>query len=143
MAAGKCIPRPRMQVIVPSQALHPQLPCGPDGPQCCCLVGWANNRKESRSPNPWTINTAISSWVEDIMKSWNEHDDALVAPRRAPAGIRFLTAGFVALDLIAGLDTIFPGLKQQFIPKLFSQPPSGTSHAAKSFQWSQVRVEHS
>ena len=77
------------------------------------------------------------------MKSWNGHGDALVAPWRALAGTRFLTVGFVALVVIAGLDTIFPSLKQEFIPKLFNQPLSGTNHAAKSFQWSQVRIEHS
>jgi hypothetical protein len=77
------------------------------------------------------------------MKNWNGHGDALGAPRRAPAGTRFLTAAFIAVILIAGLDVILPSLKHRFIPGLPSQPPAGTSYAAKSFQWSQVRVEHS
>lgn len=77
------------------------------------------------------------------MKSWNGHGDALVAPRRAPAGNRFLTTVFVSLIFVAGLDTIFPNLKHRFIPQPGSQPQSGTGDASKSFEWSQVRVEHS
>ncbi|XPS70904.1 hypothetical protein M3J09_003106 [Ascochyta lentis] len=72
------------------------------------------------------------------MKSWNGHDDARMARQRAPAGTRFLTAAFAAVVVIAGLDTIFPSLKNHLIPEQGSQPPSGPGHVAKSFQWSQV-----
>ena len=77
------------------------------------------------------------------MKNWNGHGDALVAPRRVPVGTRFLTAAFVALVLIAGLDTSLPNLKHPFIPEPGSQPQAGIGHASESFDWSQVCVEHS
>jgi len=77
------------------------------------------------------------------MKSWNGHGDARVAPRQASAGVRVLTAAFASLIIIAGLDTIFPGLGHRLIPQLKSQPQAEAGHAAKSFEWSQVRSEHS
>jgi hypothetical protein len=76
------------------------------------------------------------------MKSWNGRGDARIAPRWASASNRLLTAVFVSLIIVAGLDTVFPSLKHRFIP-----PPgksqSGTGDAFESFEWSQVRVEHS
>lgn len=92
---------------------------------------------------PRTSATAYSAGLKDIMKSWNGYSDALVAPRRAPAGTRFLTAAFAALVIIAGLDTIFPTFKYHFIPELSTQPPLGAGHTQKPFQWPQVRVGHS
>ncbi|KAF2627749.1 hypothetical protein BU25DRAFT_410405 [Macroventuria anomochaeta] len=73
------------------------------------------------------------------MKNWNGHGDALVAPRRTPAGSRFRIAAFVTFVLIAGLNTVFPSLKHQFIPKPGSQPPARTGYAPESFQWSQIK----
>lgn len=77
------------------------------------------------------------------MKSWNGHGNAPAAPRRASAGNCFLTAVFVSLIIIAGLDTIFPSLKHRFVPEPGRQPQPGTDDASKPFEWSQVRVEHS
>ncbi|KZM25588.1 uncharacterized protein EKO05_0001912 [Ascochyta rabiei] len=72
------------------------------------------------------------------MKGWNGHGDALVAPPRAPAGSRFLTAAFAAFVMIAALDTIFPSLKHHLIPEQSGRPSSEPGHAAKSFQWSLI-----
>ncbi|KAF3046456.1 hypothetical protein E8E12_009594 [Didymella heteroderae] len=72
------------------------------------------------------------------MKNWNGHSDAPAAPRRASAGNCFLTAVFVSLVVIAGLDTIFPGLKHRAIPELGRQPQPGTDDASKPFEWSQI-----
>ncbi|KAJ4382867.1 hypothetical protein N0V86_002092 [Didymella sp. IMI 355093] len=71
------------------------------------------------------------------MKSWNGHGDARIAPRRASASNRLLTAVFVSLIIVAGLDTIFPNLKHRFIPPP-GRPRSGTGDAFESFEWSQI-----
>jgi hypothetical protein len=124
-----------MQVIVASQALHPKL-CGPDGPLTLLPCGWY-------SPETWNINTAISTGLKHIMKSWNGQGDAPAVPRRAPTGNRFLTVVFVSLIIIAGLDTVFPSLKHLVIPEPGRQPQTGIDDASKPFEWSQVRVKHS
>jgi hypothetical protein len=90
-----------------------------------------------------TSTPTSSAGLEDIMKSFTGHGDALTAPRRAPAGTRFITTAFAALVIIAGLDTIFPSLKHQFIPESGAQPREGTSYTARPFKWSQVCMEHS
>ncbi|KAH6638378.1 TAP-like protein-domain-containing protein [Boeremia exigua] len=75
------------------------------------------------------------------MKSWNGHDDARIAPQRAPSGARFLTAAFVALVLVAGLDTIFPSFQHRYIPNVGNKPRVGISHGSKSFEWSQIEAQ--
>jgi hypothetical protein len=148
MAADECIQNGDASDRRESGA-PPAKPCGPDGPPMLLPCGWAFGSlrfcdwQELRSPETWNINTAISVGVEHIMKSWNGHNDAPAAPRRTPAGNRFLTAVFVSLVVIAGLDTVFPSLKHHFIPEPARQPQPGTDDASKPFEWSQVRVEHS
>lgn len=71
-------------------------------------------------------------------KSRNAHG-APVAHQRTPAPTRFLTAVFVVLTLIAGLDTIAPSLKLRLIPESGSQPRAGAARSSNAFDWSQVR----
>lgn len=78
------------------------------------------------------------------MKNWAEQGDTVLVSRPASARTRFLTAGFVTLVAIAGFDTIFPSLKQHFIPTANGQSRSGVvGPTFESFKWSQVCVEHS
>jgi hypothetical protein len=78
-----------------------------------------------------------------IMKSWRNLDD--ITRRRAPAReIGFLTAVFVALIVIAGLDTIFPGVTHKLTSHLSAnQGNTGFRHAEEPFEWSQVRTVRS
>lgn len=77
------------------------------------------------------------------MKIRNGRGDALDTSRQIPAGTRFLTAAFVALAIIAGLDIIFPSFKRQIIPGQSIQPTAGPGRILKPFEWSQVCAEHS
>jgi hypothetical protein len=93
--------------------------------------------------------SCLSSWVDSetsiIMKSWGHLDDAHITRRRAPAReIGFLTAVFVALIVIAGLDTIFPGVTHKLTSHLSAnQGNTGFRHAEEPFEWSQVRIVRS
>lgn len=106
------------------------------------LVGSLTGKK-SVPQKPGTSTPPFAIIVEHIMKSWNGHGDVPAAPQRAPAGNRFLTAIFVSLIIIAGLDTVVPSLKHRLIPEPSKQPQTGADDASKPFEWSQVRVEHS
>lgn len=76
------------------------------------------------------------------MKSWNGLENVAppARPPRTQVRWRALTATFVTIAVLAGLDTIFPELKNISPPDLFSLPGSYPSynHVAKPFEWSQV-----
>ncbi|KAH7399269.1 TAP-like protein-domain-containing protein [Pyrenochaeta sp. MPI-SDFR-AT-0127] len=72
------------------------------------------------------------------MKSWSELDAAAapVKPHRDPVRWRALTATFVTLVVLAGLDTIFTELKNSSLPAWTSHPQF--EHTAEPFKWSQI-----
>jgi hypothetical protein len=113
-----------------------------------------SNSSQTVEQHPSSIHSqpassCLPSWTDSkasiIMKSWGHLDDAHITRRRAPArGIGFLTAVFVALIVIAGLDTIFPGVTHKLASHL-SASPGNTEfrHAEEPFEWSQVRTARS
>ncbi|KAJ4372202.1 hypothetical protein N0V83_003976 [Neocucurbitaria cava] len=76
------------------------------------------------------------------MKSWNGLEDVAppARPPRTQVRWRALTATFVTIVVLAGIDTIFPELKNISPPDFFGLPGSHPSYndVAKPFEWSQI-----
>jgi hypothetical protein len=82
---------------------------------------------------------------ESIMKRWTEQGGVILMPRRrASAHTLALTAVFTLLVLFAGIDTIYPSYKHQFLLKADSQSQAGVvSPTYESFKWAQVCIAKS
>ncbi|CAO2656749.1 Nn.00g055520.m01.CDS01 [Neocucurbitaria sp. VM-36] len=76
------------------------------------------------------------------MKSWNGLEDVEAPAQRPRTQVRWraLTATFVTMAVLAGIDTIFPGLKNLSPQDFYNSPGSYPSykHVAKPFEWSQI-----
>ena len=80
------------------------------------------------------------------MKHWTEQGDATLMLRRqaSSAHTLVLAAIFTLLVLFAGIDTICPSFKHQFLLKAGSQSQAGVvSPTYESFKWAQVCIAKS
>ncbi|KAF1839952.1 uncharacterized protein K460DRAFT_390178 [Cucurbitaria berberidis CBS 394.84] len=76
-----------------------------------------------------------------MMKSWTGFEDAVppLQPRRTEVRWRALTATFVTMVVLAGVDTVFPELKH-WSPPFWNHDSNrpGSRYAVKPFKWSEI-----
>lgn len=78
------------------------------------------------------------------MKSWNVLETAAAPPKpqRSPVR-RLLSATFVTLVILAGLDTVFPDVKNKITPPSWGSvlQPSSLHFPPEPFDWSQIEAK--